>query len=212
MFVARFPRPASGDTSAFLRVGFLRHGEVEGGSRFRGHTDEPLTPAGLAQMYAAIANSNRWDRIISSPLLRCAEFSRALVQKNSLPLRFDTRLKEIHFGAWEGRSADELMAEDPEALTRFWRDPYAHPPPGGESLGRFQARVLEAWRDILSAHAGERVLLVTHGGVIRVLLCHVFAVPISRWHEFEVLHGQLHGVRIGDDGVAMPVCETHVQV
>lgn len=188
-------------------VGLLRHGEVEGGGRFRGHTDDPLTPAGHAQMCAALADSGRWDQVISSPLSRCAEFSRTFAQQHSLPLTFDTRLKEMHFGHWEGRSAAELMAEDAEALTRFWRDPDVYPPPGGESLASFQARVLDAWHDIIAEYHERHVLLVTHGGVIRVLLCHVFEVTVSRWHEFEVSHGQLHGVRIGSDGLAKSVCE-----
>lgn len=195
-----------------MSVGLLRHGEVEGGSRFRGHTDDPLTPAGLAQMYAALADSDRWDRVISSPLIRCEEFASAFARQGSLPLTFDTRLKEIHFGQWEGRSAAELMAEDPEALARFWRDPNAYLPPGGESLAHFQARVLDAWYDILSAYADQHILIVTHGGVIRVLLCHVFQVSVSRWHEFEVTHGQLHAVHIGGDGLAKSVCEKNVRM
>lgn len=204
MWVDPSRQPASRDTNASLRVGLLRHGEVEGGIRFRGHTDDPLTPAGLAQMDAALADSDRWDRVISSPLIRCAEFARAFARQSSLPLTFDTRLKEMHFGEWEGRSAAELMAEDPEALARFWRDPDAYPPPCGESLAHFRARVLDAWNDILSVYADQQVLMVTHGGVIRVLLCHVFEVPVSRWYEFEVTHGQLHGVHIGGDGLAIP--------
>lgn len=195
-----------------MSVGLLRHGEVEGGSRFRGHTDDPLTPAGLAQMYAALADSDRWDRVISSPLIRCAEFASAFARQSSLPLTFDTRLKEIHFGRWEGRSAAELMTEDPEALARFWRDPDAYPPPSGESLAHFRARVLDVWNDILSAYADQHVLIVTHGGVIRVLLCHVFQVSVSRWHEFEVTHGQLHSVHIGGDGLAKPPAANNVRI
>ncbi|MFP5506984.1 MAG: alpha-ribazole phosphatase [Gammaproteobacteria bacterium] len=205
MLIGRSRHPASRDTSASLYVGLLRHGEAEGGNRFRGHTDDALTPAGLAQMYAALSDSGHWDRVISSPLTRCAEFVSDFARQSSLPLTFDTRLKEMHFGQWEGRSAAELMAEDPEALARFWRDPDAYPPPGGESLAHFRARVLDAWNDILSAYADQHVLIVTHGGVIRVLLCHVFEVPMSRWHEFEVPHGRMHGVHIGDDGLAKSV-------
>lgn len=187
-----------------MLIGLLRHGEVEGGNCFRGHTDDPLTSTGLSQMHAALSGNDRWDRLISSPLLRCAEFSDAFARQHSLPLTFDARLKEMHFGIWEGRSASELMAVNPEALTRFWRDPDTCPPPGGESLSGFQARVLDAWNDILSAHVGRNFLIVTHGGVIRVLLCHILNVPVSRWHEFEIPHGQLRGVRIDGDGRAMP--------
>lgn len=163
-------------------------------------------------MYVALADSDRWDQVISSPLIRCAEFASAFARQRSLPLTFDTRLKEIHFGQWEGRSAAELMAEDPEALARFWRDPDAYPPPSGESLAHFRARVLDAWNDILSAYVDQHILIVTHGGVIRVLLCHIFEVPMSRWHEFEVAHGQLHGVYIGCDSPAGPACENNVRV
>ncbi|MEW8357410.1 MAG: alpha-ribazole phosphatase [Candidatus Thiodiazotropha sp.] len=195
-----------------MRLGLLRHGETEGGQGFRGHTDDPLTPAGLAQMYAALADSDRWDRVISSPLIRCAEFARTFARQHCLPLTFDTRLKEMHFGQWEGRSAAELMAEDPEALARFWRDPDAYPPPSGESLACFQARVLNAWNNILSAHADQHVLIVTHGGVIRVLLCHVFEVPVSQWHEYEVPHGKLHGVHIVGDGLTKPARVENVRM
>lgn len=194
-----------------MLIGVLRHGEVEGGNCFRGHSDDPLTPAGLSQMYAALAESGRWDRVISSPLLRCAEFSTAFAQQHSLPLAFDTRWKEMHFGAWEGRSASDLMTEDPQALARFWRDPLGYPPPGGETLAGFQARVLDAWNDTLSAHSGQSVLIVTHGGVIRMLLCHVLKVSVSRWHEFEVPHGQLHSVRIGGDGLESLACEKQLR-
>lgn len=189
-----------------MRVGLLRHGEVNGGSRFRGHTDDALTSIGLQQMRAA-TDGRHWSQVVSSPLVRCAAFANAFARQHSLPLTFDPRLREMHFGMWEGRSASELMAEDPEALTRFWRDPDSHPPPGGEPLAGFQARVLDAWKDLTSGRIGKRVLVVTHGGVIRILLCHVFAVPVPRWHEFDVPHGKLHGVHIGGDGLGSPACK-----
>lgn len=205
-------RPASHNKRASLRVGLLRHGEVEGGGRFLGHTDSPLTAAGQSQMYAAITDNDHWARVISSPLSRCAEFAHDFAHRRSLPLSFDPRLKEMHFGAWEGRSAAELMETDAETLGRFWADPAHNPPPGGEPLAQFQARVLDAWYDILADRPGRSVLVVTHGGVIRMLLCHVQGVPLARWHEFEVKHGQLHGVRIDSDGVAIPASESIVRV
>jgi alpha-ribazole phosphatase len=202
MLIARSRRPASRDTSASLRVELLRHGEVEGGSRFRGHTDDPLTATGLAQMHAAIADSGNWEHVISSPLARCAAFAKEYAKRHSTPLSFDARLMEIHFGDWEGRTAAELMQTDADALTRFWEDPFNNPPPSGEPLAQFQARVLDAWKDIVVGHAGQRVLVVTHGGVIRMLLCQVTGVPVAQLQEFSVGHGQLHGVRIGSDGSA----------
>lgn len=184
-----------------MLIGLLRHGEVEGGSRFRGHTDDALTSVGLQQMRAATAGGH-WDRVISSPLARCAAFANVFARQHSMPLTFDARLKEIHFGAWEGRTAAELMQTDADALARFWAHPFDDPPPGGEPPTQFQARVLDAWKDIVAGHTGQRVLVVTHGGVIRMLLCQVTGVPAARLQEFMVGHGQLHGVRIGRDGSA----------
>lgn len=187
-------------TRASLHVGLLRHGEVEGGSRFRGHTDDALTAIGLDQMHAAINGKQRWDRVISSPLVRCTTFAEEYARRYSTPLSFDARLMEMHFGAWEGRTAAELMATDADALTRFWNDPLHNTPPGGEPLAQFQARVLDAWNHIVTEYLAQRVLIVTHGGVIRVLLCQVTGVSMAQLQEFSVGHGQLHGVHIGGDG------------
>jgi alpha-ribazole phosphatase len=202
MLIGRSWHRTSRDTSASLRIGLLRHGEVEGGCRFRGHTDDPLTATGLAQMHAAIADSGNWEQVVSSPLARCAAFANVFADQHSRPLTFDARLKEMHFGDWEGRTATELMTTDADALTRFWNDPLHNTPPGGEPLAQFQARVLDAWKEIVTGHAGQRVLVVTHGGVIRMLLCQVTGVPVARLQEFRVEHGQLHGVCIGSDGSA----------
>jgi alpha-ribazole phosphatase len=191
-----------------MLIGLLRHGEVEGGSRFRGSTDDPLTGIGLDQMRAATNGERRWDRVISSPPARCAAFAREYAGWHSMPLSLDARLMEMNFGTWEGCSAAELMETDADALTRFWNDPLHNTPAGGEPLAQFQARVLDIWNDIIGQHTGQHLLVVTHGGVIRVLLCHVLGVPLARLQEFEVEHGQLHGVRIGSDGLAKPVRET----
>ena len=178
-----------------MLIGLLRHGVVEGGNRFRGRTDDPLTAAGWEQMWAAVKNDVRWEGIVTSPLRRCAQFARTLARQRSIPLTLDARLAEMHFGSWEGRSAAELMSADPEALARFWDDPAAHTPAGAEPLACFAPRVLEAWNGIVRDHPGRRVLLVTHGGVMRVILCHVLRRPVERLLEFDVGHAALHRVR-----------------
>jgi alpha-ribazole phosphatase len=193
-------------------IGLLRHGEVAGGNCFRGHTDDPLTAKGLEQMYSAITDCDSWDCIISSPLMRCAKFAKLYAQQYSLPLTIDDRLHELNFGTWEGRTAAELMAEDQDALTRFWNDPEKHPPPDGETLSCFQARILEAWSHILATYSEQRVLVVTHGGVIRVLLCHVLARPLAKLQEFEIKHGGLYSLQVDVDNNTTPASETITQV
>lgn len=182
-----------------MLIGLLRHGEVEGGACFRGSTDDLLTDFGLDQMRLATNENCCWDRVISSPLKRCAAFAREFTQQHSLPLNFDERIKELHFGEWEGRTAAELMMEDPVALERFWADPDRYPPPAGEILSCFQARVLAAWDSLVSSYNGQKILLVTHGGVIRVLRCHLQQRPISQLLEIEVKHGALYTLSVSVD-------------
>ena len=177
----------------------LRHGETAGGTCYRGTTDDPLTAAGWEQMRAAVNDNARWEGIVTSPLRRCAEFARALARQRSIPLTLDERLAEMHFGAWEGRSTAELMSADPEALARFWDDPVTHTPPGAEPLARFATRVLATWNGIVRDHPGRRVLLVTHGGVIRVILSHVLRRPVERLLELDVGHAALHRLRAAID-------------
>lgn len=177
----------------------LRHGETEGGARYCGTTDDPLTGAGWEQMWAAVRHDTHWDRIVTSPLRRCAQFAHTLARQHSIPLTLDERLAEMHFGAWEGRSAAELMSTDPDALARFWEDPATHAPAGAEPLAHFAERVLTAWHDIVRGHAGRRILLVTHGGVIRVILCHVLRRPVERLLELDVGHAALYRIRAAVD-------------
>ncbi|HEB99209.1 MAG TPA: histidine phosphatase family protein [Thiotrichales bacterium] len=173
-----------------MRISLLRHGEVEGAPAFRGRTDAPLSEAGWRQMEQAVAG-RRWARIWTSPLARCLVFAERLAERLDAPLRLDERLAELDFGDWEGLTAAEVMARDSGTLARFWEDPARHPPPGGEDLASFEARVMAAWAEIRALEPGP-VLVVTHGGVIRLLRCRLEGRPLSELLQLEVGHASLH--------------------
>jgi alpha-ribazole phosphatase len=177
-------------------IGLLRHGESAGGNTYRGWTDDPLTATGWQQMWHSTTQLTRWDQVISSPLQRCARFAQAFANLHAIPFHEEPGLKEINFGQWEGCSADLIMERSPNDLYNFWRDPLNHTPAGGEPLLTFQARVLEAWERICQAYPGQRLLLVTHGGVIRILLSHMQQAPIDRLFEIEVRHASLFGLKM----------------
>lgn len=173
-----------------LYLELLRHGETERGGGLRGSLDDALTATGWAQLRAAVADAGPWDRLISSPLQRCARFAEELAARRGLPLELEAGLQELHFGDWEGRSAAELMATDATALGRFWSDPYAFTPPGGEPLADFEARVLGAVQRLQLRYAGERLLLISHGGVMRLLLAGARGLPPADLLQVEVAHAQ----------------------
>ncbi len=109
--------------SGTTTIDLIRHGEPEGGTRFRGWQDDPLSEQGWSQMRQAVGEHNPWQQIISSPLLRCAAFAAELSGRLELPMTTEGRLQEIGFGEWEGRRAAELYQESPDAVGNFWRDP-----------------------------------------------------------------------------------------
>lgn len=167
-------------------VDLIRHGEPEGGVLFRGWRDDPLSERGWQQMRAATAGRAPWDAVITSPLSRCAGFARELSRQAGIPLSVDERLKEIGFGDWEGRSPEALYRQSPRLVNDFWSDPVACPPPGGEPMAGFQSRVASAWRDIQAEHAGRHLLLVAHGGVIRMIIGQVLEIPLRHLFRLEL--------------------------
>jgi alpha-ribazole phosphatase len=176
-------------------ISLLRHGET-GQSGFRGRLDDPLTPAGWEQMRRATHEARMpWQAVVSSPLVRCADFAHAFAAERGLPVEWDARLAELDFGDWEGLEPRVLQHSQPDALTRFWNDPWAFTPPKGERMAEFETRVRAAWADISERHAGHPVLVVTHGGVIRLLLCLARGLARDELLRLAVSHASLH--RIG---------------
>lgn len=183
-----------------LHLELLRHGETELGGGLRGSLDDALTEAGWAQLRGSVVDAGPWDRVISSPLQRCARFAEELAGQHGLPLRLEPDLQELHFGAWEGRSSADLMDSDAEALGRFWTDPYAFTPPEGEPLLAFETRVLSAVQRLYERHAGERLLLITHGGVMRLLLARARGLPRAELLQVQVAHAERFRLRVEADG------------
>ncbi|MEA3278372.1 MAG: histidine phosphatase family protein [Pseudomonadota bacterium] len=177
-------------------VDLLRHGEVVGGGRFRGDTDDPLSASGWEQMRATTAGRSDWDALIASPARRCAEFSHELAGERDLPLQLWPALGERRFGAWENRRAADIPLED---LNRFWTDPQGFTPPAGEPFLAFRDRVLAAW-DRLLGQTFQHPLVVTHGGVIRIVLGAILGMPPEALLLIEVPPACLTRLRIPTGG------------
>ncbi|MDR9879051.1 alpha-ribazole phosphatase family protein [Pseudomonas allii] len=183
-----------------LHLDLLRHGETELGGGLRGSLDDALTANGWAQMREAVVAQGPWDRLISSPLQRCARFAEELGARLKLPVTLEKDLQELHFGAWEGQSAAALMETDAQGLGLFWADPYSFTPPDGEPVSAFSDRVLGAVARLHQAYTGERVLLISHGGVMRLLLAQARGLPREKLLNVEVGHGGLFSLQVAADG------------
>lgn len=186
------------DSEEARLIDLIRHGMPVGGRRYRGHRDDPLAAEGWQQMWSAVGAHCPWTRVVTSPLARCRAFAEALADREGLACTVEPGFKEISFGEWEGREVHEILAETPEQITRYWADPVANTPPGGESLEAFRARVVAAW-ETLTADDHAHTLVVGHGGLIRMLVGHVLGLPLASVLRVEVPNAGLSRVRVQRD-------------
>lgn len=182
-------------------IDLLRHGDT-GQRGFRGQLDDPLSALGWTQMRAAVA-AGQWDAIVSSPLRRCAEFANELARERDLPWHVDARLSEYHFGDWQTLPLETIALEQAQALASFWSDPVNHPPPNAERFEDFRKRVSLAVRD--AAGRQRHVLIVTHGGVVRLLRCLEQGGDTASMSAIEVPHASLHRLQSHTAGLSFEV-------
>ena len=172
-----------------ITVDFIRHGEPEGGDIVRGRVNPVLTELGWSQMRRATSLSDThnvssstpsWSHIISSPLLRCSEFANRTASEVQLDTTIKDDWQEIDYGDWDGMPAAQWREVAAEQFKAFRKDLTALAPPNGENFPNFRDRVLSAWADLAQHPDGSHILVVTHGGVLRVILPTVLGMPLNR--------------------------------
>lgn len=184
--------------SRVTTVDLLRHGECAGGNIMRGRIDVPLTDDGWKQMASAVSQIEQCERIITSPLRRCQRFAEDLGETRRLSVHVEHDLREMDFGELDGQSVEESLRRHPELMTALYRQPDDLQLPGGESFRAFAERVVGGFDTVLQRFCGEHLLIVTHGGVIRVLLMHLLQTPWSSTSRLHVPYAchvrfQIHG-------------------
>jgi alpha-ribazole phosphatase len=164
-------------------ITLVRHGESiwNGERRIQGHQDPPLSSRGRQQAALLAARlgghlPQRPTALYASPLRRAAETAEIVGAAVSLPVIAEPDLREMGLGSWEGRTVPEIRAASPGAYEGWLRDPLAHPAPGGERLEAFAGRVSAAFDRARAAHPGADLILVSHGGPIKAILCHVLGL------------------------------------
>ncbi|MGE8541536.1 histidine phosphatase family protein [Acinetobacter sp. ANC 3813] len=181
----------------------LRHGETELSHTLRGSTDDALTENGWQQMQStleqAIKNGAQWDFVISSPLQRCFTFATHAATLLNVELLVMPDFQEMHFGDWEGQSTAHLYHTQPEALEKFWLQPTDFTPPNAESMLAFDQRVLSGLKrsiQNMQLNNNHSALLVTHGGVIKLLKCKAFSQSLDNILKMSAELGQLNRFEI----------------
>ena len=188
------------------KILLLRHGQIEAATnkkRFIGQIDLPLSVTGKAQ--AAYWQS--WlaplslRSVVASPLSRCIETAR-MVTGGKCEIETISELREIGLGQWEGVPISQVKKRWPDAYRQRGLDMAGFRPPEGESFLDLKKRVVPAFETAVEK-AASPVLVVTHAGVIRMLLCHILGMPVENLFRINLGYGALTLVDLNAGGYSI---------
>jgi broad specificity phosphatase PhoE len=185
-------------TTVFL----VRHGVTDWHreKKVLGHRDLPMNADGAAQAEtaaAALAPLAIVD-VISSPLIRASQSAEIIAKRFGMEVARDPRLTDFRVGKWEGMAYDEIE-RSPE-YQRFLADPMSERIPGGENLADVKRRAVAAVEQALEdSPPGDGIVMVTHAGVIRVLLSHYAGSNPANYHRIRVSPGSVSVLSFADD-------------
>jgi alpha-ribazole phosphatase len=181
----------------------LRHGETgkQYMNRYIGSTDIPLSEEGKQQAGAIkeYLCGHMFDRLICSPMLRCRETAMAILESGDIGFEIDRDLREIDFGQWEGMSFDDIVKTSPEPVQKWAAFDPEFAFPGGERIGDFLERIKRI-SERVSNDPADTILLCTHGGVIRTMICHFLKLKPWQYILFMVKPASLTTIELFDNG------------
>jgi len=170
-----------------MKILLIRHGQTDWNlaQRFQGQSDIPLNETGHKQAHA-LANrlsAETFDAVYSSDLQRATETAKIICTSQIHP---DPRLREVHFGDWEGLTYDEIKAKHPETLAAWEADIFKNAPPNGETLEGLAVRVQSMLDELRKKHDDQNILIVAHGGVLQTLICLALKLPPTMYWQFHL--------------------------
>jgi 2,3-bisphosphoglycerate-dependent phosphoglycerate mutase len=179
----------------------IRHGETAWNAegRVQGQTDVPLSAVGEAQaraLRAALAGQ-RFAAAYASDLARVRQTAAPAVADLGLDLRLDPALRERHYGKFETLTYAEARERLPEDYARFKAKDLDYDFGSGESLRRFYERAVGCLGAIAARHAGESVLVFTHGGVLEMVHRHAHGSGLAAPRAFEIPNAAINWIEIG---------------
>jgi alpha-ribazole phosphatase len=174
----------------------IRHGQTNWNleQRFQGQSDIPLNETGRKQAHALAdrLSAKQFDAVYSSDLQRATETANIITQMSGC--KPDLRLREVHFGDWEGLTYDEIKAKHPDTLADWEADIFKNAPPHGETLEGLSVRVQSMLDELREKHEDQNILIVAHGGVLQTLICLALKLPPTMYWQFHLSTASLSEV------------------
>jgi len=171
----------------------IRHGQTDWNlaGKFQGQQDIPLNDEGNRQALevAKYLADEEIAEIYSSDLQRAYKTALKIAEyQQMIKIKTLPDLREINFGQWEGLTYRKIEREYPERLKKWYQTPVKTTPPGGESIIEFQKRVVEQLTELCQQSEGKKIVVVAHGGTIRVFLAYILKMPLNLYWKLEVDH------------------------
>ena len=187
-----------------VRIYLARHGQVVNHDQIPvcGHTDIEVSDLGKMQLEYMAERLRLTDigAIYSSDLKRSAIGAQIVARYHNAPIRAVPELREMYFGDWEGMPLAEIREKYPNELEKREADVvHFEPPGGGESIAALSTRIVPCFQRIIEEKEGGDILIVGHGGVNRVILCHALGLDLERIFRIQQDYGCLNIIDFFED-------------
>jgi len=173
-----------------IRLVLVRHGQTNANleQRYQGQTSVSLNAIGRAQarQLADRFRQHAIDEIIASDLRRAMQTAQTIAAPHNMAVEPDVRLREMAFGDWEGLTWGEIQARWPERVAAWLENPLNVAPPAGETLQQVAVRVQDFCQDVMRRKDDLAIMVVSHGGPLRVLLCLALGLSVREHWRFKL--------------------------
>jgi alpha-ribazole phosphatase len=174
-----------------MEIHLIRHTAVENPENLcYGFAEMPLRKD-YPEDFKMLDIDKDYDVIISSPSQRC----RLLADYFKLDYQTDERLREMNFGNWEMKKWTDIPEEE---INPWYEDFVNIKATGGENLVEMQTRVLSFWNELIQKNDIEKVLIITHAGVIRLILQNVLQFPVENMFNIQIDYGKKIIINVND--------------
>ncbi len=171
-----------------IKLYLVRHGLTEWNklNRFQGSSNIALAPEGIeqAKKLSQKLKHYKFDAVYASDLDRAFTTAKRIAIPHQLEVKKIPELREIQFGKWEGLTIDEIKKTDEIDYNAWMEAPHSFEFPGEGNLGNVQKRIMNGMREIIDKHNNQNILIVSHGGSLKIIILSLLALDLSFYHKF----------------------------
>jgi broad specificity phosphatase PhoE len=190
-----------------MRVILVRHGQTEWNSRgiFRGLIDIELNECGerQARLTGEKLSSLEIESVYSSPLSRALKTARVIAGFHDIAVEVADELTDMNFGSWQGLSRDQVKDRYPDIFRTWEKSPHTVEIPEAETLSEVRKRIERGLKRILTNHGSSTVVMVSHGLIIKVMLCVVLGMDNSHFWKLRQDNSAVNIFEYAEEGTKL---------